>query len=170
MVQGQKHFTRKIEELTVLYEISQALASNLDLSTVSNQVLEILAKKLEMNRGTITILDEKTGHLSIEAAHGLTKEEIARGKYKIGEGVTGKVVEKGQPMIIPDIGKEPLFLNRTRSRGDVRRQNIAFICIPIKLKGETLGVLSVDRLFKDADISFEEDVRLLTAVAALIGQ
>ena len=73
-------------------------------------------------------------------------------------------------MIIPDIGKEPLFLNRTRSRGDVKRQNISFICIPIKLKGETLGVLSVDRLFKDADISFEEDVRLLTAVAALIGQ
>ncbi len=79
-------------------------------------------------------------------------------------------MERGEPMIIPDIGKEPLFLNRTRSRGDVRRQNIAFICIPIKLKGETLGVLSVDRLFKDADISFEEDVRLLTAVAALIGQ
>ncbi|HXL73904.1 MAG TPA: GAF domain-containing protein, partial [bacterium] len=111
MVQGQKHFTRKIEELTVLYEISQALASNLDLGTVSNQVLEILAKKLEMNRGTVTVLDEKTGQLSIEAAHGLTKEEIARGKYKIGEGVTGKVVERGEPMIIPDIGKEPLFLN-----------------------------------------------------------
>jgi len=170
MVQGQKHFTRKIEELTVLYEISQALASNLDLGTVSNQVLEILAEKLEMNRGTITILDEKTGQLSIEAAHGLTKEEIARGKYKIGEGVTGKVVERGEPMIIPDIGKEPLFLNRTRARGDMKRQNISFICVPIQMKGETFGVLSVDHLFKDRGVSFEEDVRLLTIVASLIGQ
>ncbi|HTC20223.1 MAG TPA: nif-specific transcriptional activator NifA [bacterium] len=170
MVDHQKRSQRKIQELTALYEISHSMASTLEFKSVLNQVLETLSHQLDMNRGTVSILDQRTGQLGIEAAHGLTKEEIARGKYKIGEGVTGKVMERGEPMIIPDIDKEPLFLNRTRSRGDVRRQNIAFICIPIKLKGETLGVLSVDRLFKDADISFEEDVRLLTAVAALIGQ
>lgn len=170
MAENQKRFTRKIQELTALYEISHAMASILEFKSVLNQILEILSHKLDMNRGTFTLWDKKTGQLSIEAAHGLTKEEISRGKYKIGEGITGKVVEKGEPMIVPDIGKEPLFLNRTRARGDVRRQNISFICIPIKIKGETLGVLSVDRLFKDADVSFEEDVRLLSIVASLIGQ
>jgi Nif-specific regulatory protein len=170
MAENQKRLMRKIQELTALYEISHTMASTLDFKSVSNQILEVLSKKLDMNRGTVTLLDKKTGQLSIEAAHGLTKEEISRGKYKIGEGVTGKVVEKGEPMIIPDIGKEPLFLNRTRARGDIDRQNISFICIPVKMKGETLGVLSVDRLFKDDDISFEEDVRLLTIVASLIGQ
>ncbi len=170
MAENQKRFTRKIQELTALYEISHAMASILEFRSVLNQILEILSHQLEMNRGTVTLLDKKTGQLSIEAAHGLTKEEISRGKYKIGEGITGKVVEKGEPMIIPDIGKEPSFLNRTRARGDVKRQNISFVCIPIKIKGETLGVLSVDRLFKDADISFEEDVRLLSIVASLIGQ
>ena len=166
----QKQFSRKIQELTALYEISHAMASTLDFKSVLNQILEILSGKLEMNRGTVTLLQKETNHLGIEAAHGLTKEEIARGKYKIGEGVTGKVVEKGEPMIIPDIGKEPLFLNRTRARGDLNRQNVSFVCVPIKVKGETLGVLSVDRLFKDADISFDEDARLLTVVASLIGQ
>jgi Nif-specific regulatory protein len=166
----QKRLMQKIQELTTLYEISHTMASVLDFKSVSNQILKVLAEQLDMNRGTVTLLDKKTGQLSIEAAHGLTKEEIERGKYRIGEGVTGKVVEKGEPMIIPDIGKEPLFLNRTRARGDIKRQNVSFICIPIKMKGETLGVLSVDRLFKDADVSFEEDVRLLTIVASLIGQ
>ena len=170
MADQQKRAQRKIQELTALYEISHHMASVLDFKSVLNQVLGTLAKELDMNRGTVTLLDPKTGQLGIEAAHGLTKEEISRGKYKIGEGVTGKVVEKGESMIIPDIGKEPLFLNRTKSRGDVKRQNISFICVPIKLKGETLGVLSVDRLFKDLDVSFEEDVRLLTIVASLIGQ
>ena len=170
MAENQKRFIRKIQELTALYEISHAMASTLDFKSVLNQILEILSKKLEMNRGTVTLLSKETGQLSIAAAHGLTKEEISRGKYKIGEGVTGKVVEKGEPMIIPDIGKEPLFLNRTKSRGDVKRQNVSFLCLPIKVKGETLGVLSVDRLFKDADVAFEEDVRLLTVVSSLIGQ
>ncbi|HVZ80523.1 MAG TPA: nif-specific transcriptional activator NifA [bacterium] len=166
----QKRQQRKIQELTTLYSIGHAMASTLDFRSVLREVLATLSKELDMNRGTVALLDKKTGQLSIEAAQGLTKEEISRGKYKIGEGITGKVVEKGEAMIVPDIGKEPLFLNRTRSRGDVKRQNISFICVPIKLKGETLGVLSVDRLFKDADISFEEDVRLLSVVGSLIGQ
>ncbi|MGH7739738.1 MAG: nif-specific transcriptional activator NifA [bacterium] len=170
MAENQKQFIRKIQELTALYEISHAMASTLDLKAVLNQILEILSKKLEMNRGTVTLLGRETGQLNIVAAHGLTKEEISRGKYKIGEGVTGKVVEKGEPMIIPDIGKEPAFLNRTRARGDLKRQNVSFLCLPIKVKGETLGVMSVDRLFKDADVAFDEDVRLLTVVASLIGQ
>ena len=170
MAENPKQHARKIQELTTLYEVSHAMAATLDVKSVLDQVLEILSKKLEMNRGTFTLFDKASGHLVIVSAHGLTKEEIARGKYKIGEGVTGKVVERGEPMIIPDIGKEPMFLNRTRARGDLKRQNVSFICVPIKVKGETLGVLSVDRLFKDSDISFEEDVRLLTVVASLAGQ
>jgi Nif-specific regulatory protein len=168
--ENQKKLLRKIQELTALYEITHLMASTLDFKNGLIGILDILSRQLEMNRGTVTLLDARSGQLSIVAAHGLTREEIERGKYKIGEGVTGKVVEKGEAMFIPDIGKEPLFLNRTRSRGDFKRQNISFLCVPIKIKGETLGVLSVDRLFKDADISFGEDVRLLTIVASLIGQ
>ncbi|MCI0527075.1 MAG: nif-specific transcriptional activator NifA, partial [Nitrospira sp.] len=101
---------------------------------------------------------------------GLSKEQQARGRFKIGEGITGRVFKTGEPMIIPDIGKEPLFLNRTKSRGDIGRQNIAFLCIPVKVHGETIGVLSVDRIFAESGISFEEDLRVLTIVASLIGQ
>ena len=168
--ENQKKLLRKIQELTALYEITHVMASTLDFKNCLIAILDTLSRHLDMNRGTVTLLDTKTGQLSIVAAHGLTKEEVERGKYKIGEGVTGKVVEKGEAMFIPDIGKEPLFLNRTRSRGDFKRQNISFFCVPIKIKGETLGVFSVDRLFKDADVAFGEDVRLLTIVASLIGQ
>jgi Nif-specific regulatory protein len=77
------------------------------------------------------------------------------------------VVEKGEPMVVPDIGKEPLFLNRTGAR--IEKDNISFLCVPIKFKDEILGVLSVDRIF-DETISFEEDLRVLEIVATLISQ
>ncbi len=160
----------KILELTALYEISKALASSLDLKVTSHKILQILADILSMQRGTLTLLHPETGELAIEAAYGLSEEQQARGRFKIGEGVTGKVFETGEPIIIPDIGKEPLFLNRTRSRGDIRRQNIAYISIPVKVHGETLGVLSVDRIFSEMDSSLEDDLRVLTIVASLIGQ
>jgi Nif-specific regulatory protein len=166
-----KHYlSQKLAELTALYEISKALASSLDLKETASRILEILSKELAMRRGTLTLLDPDTKELVIHTAHGLTQEEMTRGRFKIGEGVTGRVFEQGEPMIIPDLGREPLFLDRTRSRGDLSRQRIAFISVPVKIHGETIGVLSTDRLFSDEMDYFEEDVRVLTVVASLIGQ
>ena len=72
--------------------------------------------------------------------------------------------------MIPSIGDEPLFLNKTGARKIIKKENIAFLCVPIKFKNETLGVLSVDRLFGSKVISFEEDLRLLKIIASLVAQ
>jgi len=76
--------------------------------------MEILSKKLDMRRGCVFLLDKKTGEIKIVVAYGLTREEIQRGKYRIGEGIVGKVIDSGLPMFIPDIEKEPKFLNKNR--------------------------------------------------------
>lgn len=160
---------RKIQELTTLYEVSQTFASTLDPKDALQSILGILNAHMGMTRGTITLMKPGTQELSIVVAHGLTTEEIERGHYRIGEGITGKVVEAGAPMIVPHVGKEPLFLNRTRSRGDIKKEEISFTCVPIKVGEVTYGALSVDRLFSQ-DVSFEEDVRLLTIIAANVAQ
>lgn len=160
---------RKVEELTVLYEISQLLISNFDPRKVLGSVLDILHAKMGMERGTVTLLDPASEELSIKAAHGLTEEEMQKGQYLVGEGITGKVVETGQAIIVPRVGDEPLFLNRTRARRDIKKNNISFICVPIKLGAFTCGALSVDRLFSE-EISFEEDLRLLAIIASNIAQ
>ncbi|MEZ0343918.1 MAG: sigma 54-interacting transcriptional regulator [Caldimicrobium sp.] len=158
---------RKNAELLALFEVSRVLSSSFNLKENLYRAMEILSDYLDMRRGTITLLDRETGELRIEVAYGLTSEQIARGRYKIGEGIVGRVVERGEPMVVPDIGKEPLFLNRTGAR--IEKDNISFLCVPIKFKDEILGVLSVDRIF-DETISFEEDLRVLEIVATLISQ
>ena len=158
-----------VRELSALYEVSQAVSSTLDLQVVVEQILTVLADRLGMQRGTLALLEPETGDLAIEVAHGLTEAEKRRGRYKVGEGVMGRVLETGEPLIIPNIGVEPLFLNRTRSRGDIRRSQIAFICVPVKLGNDTVGVLSADRLF-DEGVDFQEDLRLLTIVAGIVAQ
>ncbi len=75
--------------------------------------MQIISDKLNMHRGALVLLDESTGRLRTEAAVGLTPEEIERGKYALGEGVTGNVVATGRARIIPDLRAEPDFLNRT---------------------------------------------------------
>jgi Nif-specific regulatory protein len=122
-----------------------------------------------MLRGTLTLLNRETGEIFIEEAYGLSPEQRRRGKYQLGEGVTGRVVQTGQAAVVPKIAEDPLFLNRTRARKPLRREEISFICVPIKLGSEAIGALSVDRLFSKG-VSYEEDVRLLTIIASLVAQ
>ncbi|HOJ70702.1 MAG TPA: nif-specific transcriptional activator NifA [Syntrophorhabdaceae bacterium] len=158
---------RKNEELAALLDVSMILNSSFELEKNLLNAMKTLSEHLDMQRGTITLFDRKTGELRIAVAHGLTREQIARGKYRIGEGIVGRVVETGSPMVIPDLGKEPLFLNRTKAR--IEKDNVSFLCIPITIKDEVLGVLSVDRIF-DKMVSIDEDLRVLQIIATLIGQ
>ncbi len=161
--------SREIKELTLLYKISRELGETLDLNAVLQPVLETMAEFMEMHRGTLTILNRETGEIAIEEAYGLSPDERSKGKYRLGEGVTGKVIATGETAIVPRISDEPLFLDRTGSRNSPDRADIAFICVPIKIGNEVIGALSVDRLFGDA-VSFDEDVRLLTIIASTISQ
>jgi len=159
----------KDSKVKVLIEISNALSSSLNLEKTLDSILTVLSESLNMQRGTITLVDPATNDLRIEVAHGLTKEEKERGRYKIGEGITGSVVATGEPMIINDIGSSPLFLNRTKARKDLQERKFAFLCVPIKVSNKVIGALSVDHLFK-GDVSYEEDINLLTIIASIIGQ
>jgi len=160
---------RQALELECLSLISEALSSSSDVRGALKEIFEILAEKMGMSRGTLTLLNPRTGELAIEIAHGLSFEEQRRGRYKLGEGITGRVVESGRPMIVPRIGEEPLFLDRTRSRSKIPKEKVSFLCVPIKVGQNVLGALSVDRLFTE-EVSLHEDLRLLTIIAAMVGQ
>lgn len=152
------------KELTAIYEISKVLASSPDLNRNLRAALAILSNFFNMSRGIVAI--KKDNFVEIFSAYGLTKEEIKRGKYKLGEGVIGKVAKQGTPIVIPDIKSESIFLNKTGSRKHEENTKVSFICVPIKIKNEILGVLSVDKHF-DGTAKFEEDLRLLKIIASL---
>ncbi|NTV43082.1 MAG: sigma 54-interacting transcriptional regulator, partial [Syntrophobacteraceae bacterium] len=155
-------------ELKVLFEISRIIGRALDLDHALHSVLKILSDSLEMKRGTVTLKDEESGNLAIRASHGLSEAEEKRGVYRQDEGITGLIFRTAEPFVVPDISREPLFLNKTGSR-EIEKGRIAFLGVPILLHGLPAGVLSVDRLFRD-EISFEEDIRFLSIVAVLMAQ
>ena len=155
-------------ELKVLYEISRIVGQALNLDQTLEAILGIMSDTLAMKRATVTLKDEETGHLLIRASHGLSEVEKRRGVYRVTEGVTGLIFRTAQPFVVPDISREPLFLNKTKSRR-IEKGRISFLGVPVLLHGPCIGVLSADRLFGD-EISFEEDIRFLSIVAALIAQ
>ncbi|MBI5519966.1 MAG: nif-specific transcriptional activator NifA [Desulfovibrio sp.] len=155
-------------KLQVLSSICQIIDTALDLEKALSEVLRILSESLSMKRATITLADPDNERLAITASHGLSREERQRGVYELDEGVTGLIFQTAKPYVVPDIRREPLFLDKTGSR-HLERGRVSFIGVPITSHGRCLGVLNVDRLFGD-EVAFEEDLSFLTVVATLIGQ
>ncbi|MBI5443308.1 MAG: sigma 54-interacting transcriptional regulator [Deltaproteobacteria bacterium] len=155
-------------KLKVLYEISRVIGQALDLDSTLERILTVLSETLELKRGTVTLANPRTRRLAIRASHGLTAEEKRRGVYRLNEGVTGRVFRTAQPFVVPDIRREPLFLNKTGARS-IEKGHVAFLGVPIVVMGAPVGVLSADRLFGN-EVSLEEDVQFLTILGTLVAQ
>ncbi|WP_207678441.1 sigma 54-interacting transcriptional regulator [Desulfonema magnum] len=161
---------KKIEEVTLLYEISKALNEHLELKKSLYKVLDILSNSMGMVRGTVTILHPLRDEIVIEVAHGLSRTAIENVKYKLGEGITGKVIETGVPVAIPKISEEPLFLDRTHSRKiKIDHQEMSFICVPVKKSNQVIGALSVDKPF-DESYPLKQGKKLLSVVATMLAR
>jgi len=165
---------RESSELALLYRITQeVLDRRRELAERLQSVLEHLAA-YGMERGMITIYDPALRCIQTEVSHGLTSAQRARARYRPGEGIIGKVLEGGDPVFVPRIGDEPLFLDRTDSRRDLDLSSIAFVCVPIRSRAETIGTLSVDRDHvrrpDGSGAGPEADVRLLTVIAMVVGE
>jgi Nif-specific regulatory protein len=158
----------EIQEITFLYEIVKALNSTIDLRKSLYLVLEILSESLNMKRGTITILNPLRNEIRIEVAHGLTPKEMERGRYRLGEGITGRVIEKGKPIVVPKISEEPLFLDRTgrRRRGE---EELSFLCVPIQKGSQVVGTLSTDFPY-DPSADLRASARRLEVIATMLAQ
>jgi Nif-specific regulatory protein len=157
--------------LTCFYEITRELALATSLQGCLENITARLAEWKDMENGTISIITPATGELRIEVAHGFTDEAKRRGRYKLGEGITGKVVVTGEPIIVPQIGDEPQFLNRTRTRGIRRKKKSSFLCVPIVAAQQVIGALSVDRVYQEEfDTASQHDLWFLTVVSGLIAE
>jgi Nif-specific regulatory protein len=157
-------------EMQALYEISLLIGSAVFFDKTLSEILRVLHDTLHMERATLVLLDETGERLIIKASYGLTKEEERRGVYGLSEGITGQVFRTCAPFVVPDIKKEPLFLNRTGARDHlITKEKLSFIGVPVTLTGKPVGVLTVDRLF-GPEVSLKEDVRFLTVVATFVAQ
>ena len=160
--------TSEVRRLATLLDTSQALTGTIDLKAGFHRVLEILGRHHGAVRSTIVMLDEDNGQLQVEASDGLDRPGY-RVSYQLGEGITGRVVESGKSIVVPQISREPMFLNRASKRAELPQQELSFVCVPIMLNRKAVGALGVDLKFKP-DRDYDRTQKFLGVVASMISQ
>ncbi len=157
---------RSDKELEVLYKISQAMIHQHGITGLLKEVLDIMETEMGLSRGTLTLRRPDTDIFVIEASHGLTEQEKKRAQYKLGEGITGRVAQSGKTIVVPDITKNPDFLNLTKKRKNLP---VAFLCAPIVHQKQVVGTISIDRpTSNNADL--KRDMKFLNLVADLLAE
>jgi Nif-specific regulatory protein len=177
-------------------EVMRLVGRSLAPEIVLREMLHLMSELLGLNRGRIVLADfvgdialqgladrkpeTRAGRASqsaravgpssrIRYAYGLTKAEMALGRYGPGEGITGRVLATAQPIIVQDIDAEPQFLARSVARAQLPQEVVAFIALPIEVNREVIGVLACHRI-RSRDRQLADDVAVLKILATLAGQ
>ena len=155
-------------ELTVLRKICETMVHFTGQDELLQRTLCVLESNLGLIRGTVLLVDSDHEHLIVGAAHGMGEPAKLSAVYHRGEGIVGKVLTTGEPAIVHRIADAPEFQSRIFERSPEWRKTLGFVCVPIRLASETIGVLSVDDpgVREPADLSELKD--FLGIVARLI--
>lgn len=159
----------RASELLLVREVVRLMGGTLPPERVLRGMLHLMSELLGLNRGRIVLADAtRQGAAAtsrIRYAYGLTSAEIASGVYASGEGVTGRVLASGRPLLVPDINGDTPFLGRTLARTP---QPVAFLALPIQVHQQTVGVLGCLRERHLRPLN--DDLILLQVLATLVAQ
>ena len=160
------------QERLLLIEATRRLSRCLEPARVIREMLQLMSELIGLNRGRVVLPDpqDPSGRSHcIAHAYGLTREEMERGRYRWGEGITGRVMASGTGAIVQDIDAEPGFLFRAVERSTLPVGTVSFIAVPVMGTHGQLGVLAAHRL-RARPRPLAHDLTLLGALAAMVGQ
>ena len=157
------------EELLVIRESARLMGKSLEPGLVIREMLHLISEFLGLNRGRVVLQQPGSDDYAIRYAYGLTQEEIERGVYRAGDGVTGRVLQSGETAIVQDIDDDPHYLARAVERDRLPSETVSFIALPLMSEGEVLGLLGVHRI-RGRTRALADDLHILEIIATLVTQ
>lgn len=153
----------RARELTILHEVSHTITSTLDLNDVLNLIMSKVVELLDVEAGSLLMMDEEGKNLVFQVVLGPVKEQIERTQLPIGAGIAGTAAREGQPYIVNNARSDPRWYSSFDK--DTRFATQSILAVPLSVKGEVIGVIEAinkrnGRPFTEAELT------LLTAFAS----
>lgn len=124
----------KYKEITLLYNITEKLATNLNPKEVAQLVIIEAKKLIKADHISVMLVSDDKGMLKTFATSG--QETDHKAGFKFGEGIAGNVVITGTAEIVNDVQNDSRYVQRS---GKIT----SLICAPLKIKDKIIGVVNV---------------------------
>jgi HD-GYP domain-containing protein (c-di-GMP phosphodiesterase class II) len=152
---------KKLEQLNTLIELSSLINSTLDPGEVSKRAVEAAVRLLDVEAGSLILIDQESEDLFFEVALGDKGAIVKEFRLKKGQGIAGWVAERGEPVIVQDVQSDPRFFKLVDEKSTFTTKDM--VCVPVKSKDKILGVLQA--INKKNNIFIEEDKEVLIALS-----
>lgn len=121
-----------------LFEIGKLIGSELDPGTLLSRIAELICQLIDAKACSVMLLDADRKRLLAKAAYGVRTERMQSLSFRVGEGVAGWVVERGEPALIADVSADPRFVVLPANQTPIA----SMICVPLVARGERVGVVT----------------------------
>lgn len=157
----------KAKELSALYAIAGISAQFVDMNALLFQSMRKLCEIFGFAAARVYVVDKNTGESRLAATDGLARDSIAPKKYQKGEGLIGLVIDRGEPLAFEDMRSDPEYHRLAERKTMLNAGFRASLLIPLKVRGETLGVMNL--LDKEARSFSASELQLINATAYHLG-
>jgi signal transduction histidine kinase len=129
---------RRAEELSALYTTSQLITSRLDVASVLDRIARSVTALIGSTGCGIGLLEPGGARLVNAAAHGYKSEEWRALALPVGEGIMGRCAQTGAALRVDDVRRDPRSARDVDEREGIR----SMLCVPLRVAGTLLGVIS----------------------------
>jgi len=147
-----------------LREISTWVSSVEDVDQVLELIIETATKMMNAKASSLLLVDQKTQHLYFRVATGDKKDDVKKFELPLGQGIAGHVAATGEPLLIPDVRKDPRWFKEISD--SIGFQTRSIVCVPMKIGDEIVGVVEIIDKNDGTQIQ-KTDIKLLTVFAEL---
>ena len=157
--QAEEALQRRVLELSALNSIATIVKESLGVTEILKRAMDQALRLVGVEAGAMFLLDEEAGELAMAAHRGISDEFVqAASPFKLGEGMTGKAAQTGEPVVMPDLSQYPGAL-----KGYIDGERIRSAAV-VPLLG-TSGVIGTMNLAAGSPDCFDADgVQLLVSL------
>ena len=149
--------------LSGLEEIREAVCLTKNTQQILQVILNTSVKTSGADCGSLMLLDPSKRQMTIEAAYGIDQNVVVSSIQRVGQGISGIAVRRGEPILI-----QGAVDKKTYAADYHRPEIVSSICCPLMSGDEAIGVINIasknpNRIFSSADVESLLELASLTA-------
>jgi two-component system NtrC family sensor kinase len=161
---SEQALRRRNQELSALIEINRMVTSSLDLEEVLEATIQGIREILQVEAGSLVLLDEDIGGLIFRKTFSSEQGWITGRTIQPEEGIVGYVTQSGEPKLVNNVERDPHFSAEIDEEMGFTSRSI--LCVPLQIRDQVIGAIEV---INKLDGAFtEQDLELVQAMAASV--
>ncbi|MFL7794184.1 MAG: PAS domain S-box protein, partial [Anaerolineae bacterium] len=161
---AEEKIRQRNEELTALNAIAAAVSQSLDQQEVLKAALQETMLALNAEGGIVYLFDKDSQSFAPAVHHGLSPDILREiGEFKLGEGLSGRAAQSGQPLFVADLAQDTRNIAPTA----IKEGWLSLVSVPLESAGKTMGVMTI--ISREKDQFGSERLSMLTAIGNQVG-